>query len=194
MLRWPTNGTVARSRSKGNNLYASCDDFGAGWADEAVRPRAPSAVGTIRALARFLVLPVVRYELSDGLSIQSGTSMWAPAGQVVRDCRRGSVSENWRKCEELDCVCGRVIVVMGRGFCGLGVPWGVALLAGSWLGEVEKVRREVGRSAEFAAICEQIAAVNEKICAARPAAGTVRPRCRKVKKGAMRGDRAGEGC
>jgi hypothetical protein len=39
-------------------------------------------------------------------------------------------------------------------------------------GEVAKVRREVGRHAEFAAICEQIAEVNEKICEARPAAGT----------------------
>jgi hypothetical protein len=37
---------------------------------------------------------------------------------------------------------------------------------------VAKVRREVARHAEFAAICEQIAEVNEKICEARPAAGT----------------------
>jgi hypothetical protein len=37
---------------------------------------------------------------------------------------------------------------------------------------VEKVRREVGRHAEFAAICEQIAEVSEKICEARPAART----------------------
>ena len=38
--------------------------------------------------------------------------------------------------------------------------------------EVEKVRGEVARHAEFAAIGEQIAEVNEKICEARPAAGT----------------------
>jgi hypothetical protein len=42
-------------------------------------------------------------------------------------------------------------------------------------GEVEKVRREVGRYAEFAAISEQIAEVNEKICEARPAAGRAAP-------------------
>jgi hypothetical protein len=36
-------------------------------------------------------------------------------------------------------------------------------------GEVEKVRAEVARHAEFTAICQQIAEVNEKICEARPA-------------------------
>jgi hypothetical protein len=35
-------------------------------------------------------------------------------------------------------------------------------------GEVEKVRREVARHAEFTAVCEQIAEVSEKICEARP--------------------------
>jgi hypothetical protein len=42
-------------------------------------------------------------------------------------------------------------------------------------GEVDKVRREVARHAEFAAICEQIAEVNEKICEARTAAGKDAP-------------------
>jgi hypothetical protein len=40
---------------------------------------------------------------------------------------------------------------------------------------VEKVRREVARHGEFAAISEQIAEVNEKICEARAAAGTDAP-------------------
>jgi hypothetical protein len=40
---------------------------------------------------------------------------------------------------------------------------------------VEKVRREVTRHAEFAAISEQIAEVNEKICEARPVAGPGAP-------------------
>jgi hypothetical protein len=35
-------------------------------------------------------------------------------------------------------------------------------------GEVEKVRREVARHAEFTAVSEQIAEVSEKICEARP--------------------------
>jgi hypothetical protein len=38
--------------------------------------------------------------------------------------------------------------------------------------EVEKVRRELARHGEFTAISEQIAELNEKICEARPAAGT----------------------
>jgi len=40
---------------------------------------------------------------------------------------------------------------------------------------VEKVRREVARHAEFAAVSERVAEVNEKICEARPAAGTDAP-------------------
>jgi hypothetical protein len=42
-------------------------------------------------------------------------------------------------------------------------------------GEVEKVRREVARHGEFAAISERVAEVNEKICEARPVAGTGAP-------------------
>ncbi len=41
--------------------------------------------------------------------------------------------------------------------------------------EVEKVRRELARHAEFAATVEQIAEVNEKICEARPVAGIDAP-------------------
>ena len=41
--------------------------------------------------------------------------------------------------------------------------------------EVEKVRREVARHAEFATAVEQVIEVNEKICEARPAAGTDAP-------------------
>jgi len=39
-------------------------------------------------------------------------------------------------------------------------------------GEVEKVRREIARHAEFTAAVEQIIEVNEAICEARPAAGS----------------------
>ena len=48
--------------------------------------------------------------------------------------------------------------------------------------EVEKVRRELARHGEFAAISEQIAEVNEKICEARPWPERMRPRCRRAKK------------
>jgi hypothetical protein len=45
------------------------------------------------------------------------------------------------------------------------------------------VRREVARHAEFAAVSEQIAEVNEKICEARPAAGTDAPSVPEGEKG-----------
>jgi hypothetical protein len=92
---------------------------------------------------------------------------------AVGDFRRGSVSENYRKCGKPNCACAQpghpghgprflwTRSARGRGTVGRQLA----------AGEVAKVRREVGRHAEFAAICEQIAEVNEKICEARPAAG-----------------------
>jgi hypothetical protein len=49
--------------------------------------------------------------------------------------------------------------------------------------EVEKVRAEVARHAEFTAIAEQIAEVSEKICEARPEAGTDAPSAPEGEKG-----------
>ena len=92
---------------------------------------------------------------------------------AVGDFRRGSVSENWRKCGKPNCACARpghpghgprflwTRNARGRGTVGRQLA----------AGEVEKVRREVARHAEFTSISEQIAEVNEKICEARPAAG-----------------------
>jgi uncharacterized protein DUF6788 len=92
---------------------------------------------------------------------------------AVGDFRRGSVSENYRKCGKSNCACAQpghpghgprflwTRSARGRGTVGRQLA----------AGEVAKVRREVTRHAEFAAICEQIAEVNEKICEARPAAG-----------------------
>jgi len=96
---------------------------------------------------------------------------------VVGDFRRGSVSENYRKCGKPNCACARpghpghgprflwTRTARGRGTVGRQLA----------AGEVEKVRREVGRHGEFAAICEQVAEVNEQICEARPASGTGSP-------------------
>ena len=50
-------------------------------------------------------------------------------------------------------------------------------------GEVDKVRREVGRHGEFTGISEQIAEVNERICEARPVAGTDAPSVPEGEKG-----------
>jgi hypothetical protein len=96
---------------------------------------------------------------------------------AVGDFRRGSVSENYRKCGKPNCACAQpdhrghgprflwTRTVRGRGTVGRQLA----------AGEVEKVRREVARHAEFASVSEQIAELNEKICEARPAAGTDAP-------------------
>jgi hypothetical protein len=92
---------------------------------------------------------------------------------AVGDFRRGSVSENYRKCGKPNCACAApdhpghgprflwTRTARRRGTVGRQLA----------AAEVEKVRREVARHAEFAAISEQIAEVNEKICESRPAAG-----------------------
>ena len=96
---------------------------------------------------------------------------------AIGDFRRGSVSENYRKCGKPNCACARpdhrghgprflwTRTARGRGTVGRQLA----------AGEVEKVRREVARHAEFAAISGQIAQVSEKICEARPAAGLDAP-------------------
>ena len=88
----------------------------------------------------------------------------------VGDFRRGSVSENYRKCGKPNCACAQP----GHPGHGPRFLWtrstrgrtvGRQLAAG----EVDRVRREVARHAEFAAISERIAEVSEKICESRPA-------------------------
>ena len=96
---------------------------------------------------------------------------------AVGDFRRGSVSENWRRCGKPNCACARpghrghgprflwTRNARGRGTVGRQLA----------AGEVDKVRAEVARHAEFTALCEQIAEVNEKICEARPVAAADAP-------------------
>lgn len=96
---------------------------------------------------------------------------------VVGDFRRGSVSENYRKCGKPNCACaapdhpGHGPRFLWTRSAGRRKTVGRQLAAA----EVEKVRRELARHAEFAAAVEQIAKVNEKICEARPVAGTDAP-------------------
>jgi len=93
---------------------------------------------------------------------------------MVGDFRRGSVSENWRRCGKPNCACadpahpGHGPRFLWTRSAGRRKTIGRQLAAG----EVEKVRREIARHAEFAATAEQIIEVNEKICEARPAAGS----------------------
>jgi hypothetical protein len=96
---------------------------------------------------------------------------------IVGDFRRGSVSENWRKCGRPNCACA----APGHPGHGPRFLWTRSAGRGKTIGrqlaaaEVEKVRAEVARHGEFAAISDRIAEVNEQICEARPAAGTGSP-------------------
>ncbi len=93
---------------------------------------------------------------------------------MVGDFRRGSVSENWRRCGKPNCACaapehpGHGPRFLWTRSAGRRKTVARQLAAG----EVDKVRREIARHAEFATTVEQIIEVNEKICEARPAAGS----------------------
>lgn len=92
----------------------------------------------------------------------------------VGDFRRGSVSENWRRCGKPNCACAApdhpghgprflwTRTVRGQRTRG-------RQLAAS---EVEKVRAELAAYREFASLAERIVEVSEAICEARPAVGT----------------------
>jgi hypothetical protein len=88
----------------------------------------------------------------------------------VGDLRRGSISENYRRCGKPNCACAgpdhpghgpRYLwtrSVPGRGTRGRQLS----------AGEVGKVRRELAGYDRFSALSQQIVEVNEQICEARP--------------------------
>jgi hypothetical protein len=90
---------------------------------------------------------------------------------AIGDFRRGSISENYRRCGKPNCACAQpghpghgprylwTRTVAGRGTRGRQLA----------AGEVEKVRAELARYREFASLSEQIVEVNEAICEAQPA-------------------------
>ncbi len=90
---------------------------------------------------------------------------------AIGDFRRGSISENYRRCGKPNCACAQpghpghgprylwTRTVAGRGTRGRQLV----------SGEVAKVRGELARYQEFAALSEQIVEVSEAICEARPA-------------------------
>jgi hypothetical protein len=104
---------------------------------------------------------------------------------AVGDFRRGSVSENYRRCGKPNCACAQP----GHPGHGPRFLWtrsaGRRKTIGRQLAaaEAEKVRGEVARHAEFTAISGQIAEVNERICEARPVAGTDAPSVPEGEKG-----------
>jgi hypothetical protein len=95
----------------------------------------------------------------------------------VGDFRRGSVSENYRKCGKPNCGCAQP----GHPGHGPRFLWTRTVRGQRTRGrqlaaaEVGKVRGELARSAEFTTTVEQIIEVNEKICEARPVTGTDAP-------------------
>ena len=94
--------------------------------------------------------------------------------RAVGDFRRGSVSENWRKCGKPNCACaapdhpGHGPRFLWTRSEGRRKRIGRQLAAG----EVEKVRGEIARHAEFTSVAERIVEVSEAICEARPPAGS----------------------
>jgi len=95
----------------------------------------------------------------------------------VGDFRRGALNAVWRKCGKANCVCAR------PGHRGHGPQYNLTRRVGGKTvnvhlkpgPELEKVRAEVAEHQRFAALVEEVSAVSEAICAARPVAGPVAP-------------------
>ena len=93
----------------------------------------------------------------------------------VGDFRRGSVSENYRRCGKPNCACA----APGHPGHGPRYVWTRTTVGrktrGRQLdrGEVDKVRAELANYHEFAKITDQIVEVNEAICEARPPGASV---------------------
>jgi len=85
------------------------------------------------------------------------------------DFRPGSINATYRKCGKPNCACA------GPGHPGHGPRWLWTRSSGGRTrtrqlapAELAKVRAELAGYKEFAALSEQIVAVNEAICEARP--------------------------
>lgn len=100
---------------------------------------------------------------------QQRDQLYAQLAQVG-DFRRGSVSENYRRCGKPNCACAQpghpghgprllwTRTVTGRGSRARQLA----------AGEVDKVRAELANYHQFARISDAIVEVNEAICEARP--------------------------
>jgi len=90
---------------------------------------------------------------------------------AVGDFRRGSVSENWRRCGKPGC---RRCAEPGSRGHGPRWLWTRTVPGRGTIGrqlkpeEVDKVRGELENYQQFAVLAEQIAEVSEAICEARP--------------------------
>jgi len=89
---------------------------------------------------------------------------------IVGDFRRGSVTENWRKCGKPNCACA------APGHPGHGPQYNLTRKADGRTRtvhlrpgpELEKARREVAEYERFRDLVGQVTEVNEAICEARP--------------------------
>ena len=93
----------------------------------------------------------------------------------VGDFRRGALNAVWRKCGKPNCACAQ------PGNRGHGPQWNLTRRIGGKTvnvhlkpgPELDKARREVAEHQRFADLVEEVSAVSEAICAARPVtAGT----------------------
>jgi hypothetical protein len=98
---------------------------------------------------------------------------------AIGDFRRGSISENWRRCGKPSC--RRCAEAGSRGH-GPRWLWTRTVAGRGTVGrqlkpeEVAKVRAELARYQQFAELSEQIVEVSEAICETRPAlAGSQAP-------------------
>jgi len=94
---------------------------------------------------------------------------------AVGDFRRGSISENWRRCGKPSC---RRCAAPGNRGHGPRWLWTRTVAGRGTVGrqlapeEVAKVRGELAAYQEFAELAGQIVEVNEEICEARPVPAT----------------------
>jgi hypothetical protein len=106
----------------------------------------------------------------------------------VGDFRRGALNAVWRKCGKPNCACAR------PGHRGHGPQWNLTRRIGGKTvnvrlkpgPELDKARAEVAEHRRFAALVEEVTAVSEAICAARPEAGQAAPPPAEGEKGGSR--------
>ncbi len=111
----------------------------------------------------------------------------------VGDFRRGALNAVWRKCGKPNCQCAQ------PGSQGHGPQWNLTRrVAGKTVNvhlkpgpELEKARRQVAEHQRFADLVEEVSAVSEAICAARPPAAADSTAAALPDGGQRRGSRRG---
>jgi hypothetical protein len=101
------------------------------------------------------------------------------------DFRQGALNAVFRKCGKPNCACA------DPGHRGHGPQWNLTRRAGGKTvnthlrpgPELDKVRREVAEHQRFLGLVEEVTAVSEAICAARPLAGPAAPPAPEGEKG-----------